>query len=96
MRMEVLYREEIPAPDMQEQYIGTPANYVFVEARKWMGDGGPCDIVFEKRVMIDGDLVVNTRRCESGHEFSRAVIQRSAIAEFDRLLAAHPTLGRRG
>ena len=92
MNMRILYSETVRGEKYHHRSMEA-LDYVSIVTRKWTG-GESCDVVTERRAMIDGDLVVNERECVNGFGHTDAEIIRATIARFDKMLDSHPTLDR--
>ena len=91
-RLHVLFKEQ----RIRSNDDGNVTDSVSVELRKWASGATWCrcrDCVLETRVLVDGTEYV-FRRKVMDRDLTDAQMQRQAIAEFDHLLAAHPTLGK--
>ena len=80
--MRVLYREKAEQ-DRRNQLVE-------VEIRKWY-DSGICDVVIEKRIIVDGKDTLHTRGIMDRQKQDAGYIRRG-IAVFDQLRASHPAL----
>ena len=85
----VLYNESKEGWDNRS---AMPVDQVRVTLRKW-DNRSDCDVVLQTFIKVDGNEPIHTRAVYNGYGHTDAEFQRKAIAQFDRLLAAHPTLG---
>lgn len=68
---------------------------VFVEVRRWHSFGRD-DLVIECQVAVDNEVIVDEARVLDRFGIGKDVAAiRYAIARYDKLLDAHPTLSRR-
>lgn len=68
-------------------------NYVGVMLRVWRSYEF-VDIVLHYSAVVDGEIVVNKRKCLDGFSRTDAELQRLAIMKFDKLVASHPAFGK--
>lgn len=86
VRLRTVYSELWIDPETRHE---EDPNSVFVEIRRYERKGELADVIMQSVVIVDAEAVVFAKMLLSSHD-SDATLQRTGIARFDELLAAHP------